>query len=44
MSAVEQLRQAVRELFAGRRLARAVRQHECAADELDAVLREVLKR
>lgn len=35
---------AMREVFAGRRLARAIRENERAADELDALLREVFKR
>jgi hypothetical protein len=33
---------ALRELFGGRRLARAQRRHDRAADELDAAIREVL--
>ena len=44
MSPLARLRAALREFFAGRRLARAVRQHDCAAAELDAALREVLRR
>lgn len=34
----------LREIFGGRRLARALRHHDRAADELDAVLREVLRQ
>ena len=36
--------QRVRMLLAGRKLAAAVHRNECAASELDAALREVLKR
>jgi len=44
MSILQRLRNALREILAGRRLAQAVRQNDRAADDLDAVLREVLRR
>lgn len=44
MNVFDRLRTALRDIFTGRRLASAVRQHDRAANELDAVLREVLRR
>ena len=38
------LRSSLRRLLAGRRLVRAIERNEEAADQLDTLLREVLKR
>lgn len=44
MSILSTLFAFLKEIIAGRRLARAIRQHDRAAHELDAVLKEVLRR
>lgn len=41
---LERVIRTLRELFGGRRLARAVRRHDRAAHELDAAIREVLRK